>query len=438
MTNHRFTRSELLLGAGTATLAGLAGCVDRAASPFISGATAGVSPLRIGSPTVAVSDPTGAAIQAAIDRLGPSGGTIHLTANAPYVIGNALVIAKNNIKLVGRGPRVTKLVAKSGAILTVPGHSEEYLLLVQGATNTSISELLVDTVNQANSAGNPRRGIGAWDSTEVKVTGVTCINNLGPNGYNQGLSFNRCTQLTVDQCEVSQSRTGISVWKSTNFRLSTSEVKGCQAEGPNYPSPNSAISIVSSSSGVILSCFLTGNAVNRGIFVSDGASLQIATSKIYKTLAFPTRPENDGIVIESSSGPRITVDRCDIQQNSGSGISASGSSNVTITECTIMNNGTSPRFGSGVSVNGGTKDIHVTGNHISDRRGVSNPGIKAGDASSLDSGGQVTNNTVLGFGAGVALGANSTEFVVEKNDLRKNTTCVTNDGTGNRVTDNLC
>jgi parallel beta-helix repeat protein len=157
-----------------------------------------------------------------------------------------------------------------------------------------------------------------------------------------------------------------------------------------------------------------------------------------KTLAFPTRPENDGIVIESSSGPRITVDRCDIQQNSGSGISASGSSNVTITECTIMNNGTSPRGGSGVSVNGGTKDIHVTGNHISDRRGVSNPGIKAGDASSLDSGGQVTNNTVLGFGAGVALGANSTEFVVEKNDLRKNTTCVTNDGTGNRVTDNLC
>lgn len=110
---------------------------------------------------------------------------MYLTATQPYIISQTIVINKNNIKLIGRGPRAAKLVAKSGAVLTAPGHTEECLLLVQGATNVSIVELLINTINQANSSGNPRLGIGAWSSNSVTVNGVTCIENLGPNGFNQ-------------------------------------------------------------------------------------------------------------------------------------------------------------------------------------------------------------------------------------------------------------
>ena len=82
----------------------------------------GISLSLFASHAVHVSQPTGAAIQAAINAMGPSGGSIYLTATQPY-ISQTIVINKNNIKLIGRGPRATKLVAKSGAVLTAPGHN---------------------------------------------------------------------------------------------------------------------------------------------------------------------------------------------------------------------------------------------------------------------------------------------------------------------------
>jgi hypothetical protein len=116
MSNRSFSRRDVLIGAGAATLAGLTGC-DSTASSFLSGSAnsaAGVSALSRMLPNVVVSQPTGAAIQSAINSIGPGGGTINLTAKTPYIIEDALVIGKNNIKLIGQGPGSTILRAKEG------------------------------------------------------------------------------------------------------------------------------------------------------------------------------------------------------------------------------------------------------------------------------------------------------------------------------------
>ncbi|HEY6419273.1 MAG TPA: hypothetical protein VIX59_09740 [Candidatus Binataceae bacterium] len=94
--------------------------------------------------------------------------------------------------------------------------------------------------------------------------------------------------------------------------------------------------------------------------------------------------------------------------------------------------------GSGVSINGGTQNVQVMGNHVSDNRRPSYGGIVGGFSSSVDSGGQVSDNVVHGFAQGVALGSNSNGFEVEDNDLLLNTVCVLNFGTDNVIAGNSC
>lgn len=155
-------------------------------------------------------------------------------------------------------------------------------------------------------------------------------------------------------------------------------------------------------------------------------------------MAFPTQSANDGIAFDLSKGAnRIVVERCALVENSGAGVSATRSSNIHIKDSSFINNGTSTNGGAGISLNGDTQYMRVRFNHISDDHGVLY-GIKAGYSSSLDSTAHIFDNTVHGFGAGVALGSNSKGCEVENNNLRSNTACVTNDGMDNHVSNNLC
>ena len=165
---------------------------------------------------------TGAAIQAAINSLS-SGGTIYLTATKPYVINETLVIATNGINIVGLGRKLTTLLAEHEAVLTVSYHAEEQLLLVQDASNISISGLKVDTCNEANGSGL-RQGISVWNSSAVRIGDVSFVRNLGPNAYNRALAFNQSSNVTANNCVVSQSRDGILVWECTGFSLTKCNV----------------------------------------------------------------------------------------------------------------------------------------------------------------------------------------------------------------------
>ena len=421
------TRRELLAGLGIA-----AGEILLLRSSVLA------SLLNPSLPTVVVSEPTGAAIQAAINKLGTGGGNIYLSARIPYVINQTLVIANNNINLIGRGPRVTRLLAQSGAILTVPYHAEEYLLLVQGAANATILGLTVDTANEANSPGNLRVGIGAWSSTSVLVSQAAFVKNLGPNAFNRALAFSQCSTVTADRCEVSQSRDGIFVWETTNFQITRCGIHDCEVLLPDFTGVVSPIDMIDSTTGLVSSCYVYRNTTPMGISLGGCAGVVIESCSVYKTLPYPTQPGNDGIYISNCTQGHSTVQNCSLLENSGAGVSAQQSSNVLIQGCTIENSGTPAAGGSGVSINGGTQNVEVMGNLVSDNRSLPYGGIVAGFSSSVDSGGKVSGNVVHGLAQGVALGSNSNDFQVQDNDLTLNTVCVLNDGTDNVISGNSC
>jgi parallel beta-helix repeat protein len=391
---------------------------------------------KMAQPVIVVSHPTGAAIQAAIDSL-PDGGTIYLTAAKPYVIGATLVISTNGINLVGLGSKRTTLLAEHGAVLTVSYHAEEQLLLVQGANNVSISGLKVDTRNEDNTS-ELRQGISVWNSNAVQITDVSFVRNLGPNAFNRGLAFEQSSNVTASKCVVSQSRDGIFVWECNNFNLTECSVHDCEVLGSNFTGVVSGINLINDTSGNVSSCSISHNTVPGGMFVTNCENIVIENCTVSETLPYPGQPGNDGIFIELSPTGPITVQNCKLIKNSGAGVSAQGSSNVTIQGCVAQNSGTLGLGGSGISINGGTETVQITGNTVSDTRNPSYGGIVAGFSSDSDIDCTVSHNVVHGLAQGVALGPSSSNFTVEFNDLTQNATCVLDQGTDNTILDNSC
>ena len=391
---------------------------------------------KLAQPAVVVSDPTGAAIQAAIDSL-PAGGTIYLTATTPYIVNATLVIGTNGIQLIGLGPKRTTLLAQHGAVLTVSYHTEEQLLLVQDASSVSISGLTVDTQNEVNGSGL-REGISVWNSSAVQISNLACVKNLGPNAYNRALAFQQSSNVTASKCFITQSRDGILVWECVTFRLAECNIHDCEVLGSDFAGVVSGIDLINSSSGNVSSCSVFRNAVSGGMFVTNCENLIITQCTVAETMPFPGQPGNDGVFIQSSPIGPITVQNCKMIKNSGAGVSAQGSSNVTIQMCEALNSGTLGAGGSGISINGGTQNVIVTKNTVLDSRNPSYGGVVAGYSSCSDINSTISHNVVHGLAQGVALGPNTSNFNVESNDLRQNGTCVLNQGTNNTIVDNSC
>jgi hypothetical protein len=439
MVNRALSRRELLFGAGAASIVGLAaGCSSRTPTllPGNVSAASRLSPFRIASQTVDVSTPTGEAIQSAIDSLASTGGDVVLTASQPYIIDKTITIPYNNISLIGRGPVATMLKAKAGAVLTGGSQADEYLLLIEGATSIGVERLAVNLIDQTNNSGHSRNGIGVFGADGVSITGVAVIKNLGPSAKNTAILFDRSTNVSATNCSISASRTGISVESCKSFQLTSSVVQKCSALAPHYTGPTSGVAILSSSGGKVQQVQTQENKVSAGILVRNSADLLVEYCEIDTTLAFPSHA-NDGIVLEQSSGAAIVLSRCSVLRNSGNGITARNISNLSISQCSVAQNNAAGHGGAGINLKGGTTDVKIQSNAVT--QGHRNAaGIAAGNEASADVGGKVENNTVHGFGAGVALGVHSSHFVVEDNDLSKNATCYTNSGSGNTISGNQC
>jgi hypothetical protein len=439
MVNRALSRRELLIGAGAASIAGLAaGCSSGTPTllPGNAGAASRISPFRIASQTVDVSTPTGEAIQNAIDSLASTGGEVLLTASQPYIVDKTITIPYNNINLVGRGLVATVLKAKPGAVLTGGSLPDEYLLLIEGATAIGVERLAVDLIDQANSSGHSRNGIGVFGADGVSITGVSVIKNLGPSAKNTGILFDRSANVKATNCSVSASRTGLSVQSCKSFQITNLLVQKCSALAPHYTGPTSGLAILSSTGGKVMQVQTQENKVSAGILVRNSAGLQVEHCEVDTTLAFPTHA-NDGIVLEQSSGAAIVLSRCSVLRNSGNGITVRNISNLSISQCSVAQNNAAGHGGAGINLKGGTSNVKILNNSVT--RGHRNAaGITAGNAAAADVNGKIENNTVHGFGVGVALGDDSSHFVVEDNDLSKNATCYTNAGSGNAISGNQC
>ncbi len=406
---------------------------------FVGARMPAAARLALSHPTVVVSEPTGEAIQSAIDSL-TSGGTVMLVSHKPYLLSQSLIIQTDNIELVGRGAKYTRLRAKPGAVFINSFHTEEYLVLIQSVSGGSIQGLTVDAANENNGDGVLRVGIGVWNSSSVQISSVDFVRNLGPNAFNRALDFNESSNVSAESCNITQSRSGVLVYQCDGFQLDKCSVSNCQVFMPKtFTSVVSGLSLLSSSNGSITSCYVHHNTVPGGIFVTECTGALIDSTRVEHTLPYSGQPGNDGIFIQLCPDGPVTVQNCTLENNSGAGVSAQGSSNVVIQGCTIKNSGTRAAGGSGVSINGGTSNVQVTGNTVTDSRHVPYGGIVAGFSSdSSDSGGTIQQNVVHGFAQGVALGSNSSSYDVTNNDLRRNKECVLDQGTGNTVSGNTC
>lgn len=434
MVSRGISRRELLIGASAASIAGLAAGCSNGTSILAPGSLSSgsrLSPFRIASRTVDVSTPTGEAIQNAIDSLASTGGAVNLTATQPYIVDQTITIPYNNISLLGLGPGVTVLKAKPGAVLTGGSQPDEYLLLVEGATTIGVVNLTVNLINEANSSGHSRNGIGVFGAHGVSIKGLNVLKNLGPNTKNTAIVFSGSTNVKATDCNISTSRTGISIENCKSFQITGATVQNCSAEAPTYGGATSAVAILSSSGGKLQEVHAQENKVGAGILVRNSADVQVAYCKVNTTLGFPSHG-NDGIVVEQSSGATIVLSRCSVLRNSGNGISAKNTSNLAVRQCSIGQNTLD-----GVNLKGGTQNVQLLNNTIAPGHATA-AGITAGNSASPDSGGHFEDNAVHEFGVGVALGAGSSSFVVKNNDLSKNAKCYTDTGSHNTFSGDQC
>lgn len=434
MVSRGISRRELLIGAGAASIAGLAAGCSNGTSILAPGSLSSgsrLSPFRIASRTVDVSTPTGEAIQNAINSLASTGGEVNLSASQPYIVDQTITIPYNNIKLIGLGAGVTVLQAKPGAVLTGGSQPDEYLLLVEGATTVGVVNLAVNLIDEANSAGHSRNGIGAFGAHGVSVSGVNVVKNLGPNAKNTAIVFSGSTNVTAKDCSISASRTGISVKNCKSFQITNATVQKCSALAPTFGGSTSAVAILSSTGGKVQGVQTQENKVGAGILVRASADVQVAYCKVNTTLGFPSHG-NDGIVVEESSGAIILVSRCSVLRNSGNGISAKSTTNLAVRQCSIGQNSLD-----GINLKGGTQNVQLLNNTIAPGHATA-AGISAGNSTSPDSAGHFEDNAVHQFGVGVALGTGSSKFVVKNNDLSKNATCYTDTGSQNTFSGDQC
>jgi parallel beta-helix repeat protein len=456
MSFHRdFSRRELLFGAGAAAVAGLVAC-DRASFVSLPAAGSGFAmPGFNKSRTIVVSQPTGAAIQAAIDELAArGGGTVKLTATVPYVVKKTIFIgnprgsspAVSNITLQGKGPDVTSLVAADGAHFYSSDYGE-YLLFVDYASNVSIEGIEIDTINKGVRK-LPRIALCVLNSKHILVGDASFVNNQGPNGYNQGLAFLQSTYVTAENCVVDRGRVGISIWQCSKFTLNRCTVtngafvKGTKITGPYFPGSMVALGTQYSSSGTITRCELDNNAAYGGIEVENGQDVRVTFCKVRRTLEIPDALGNDGISVNyCSKDANVTVENCEALDNSGSGISTYDSTNVTIKDCKVVS-GIWPHVGAGIGFNGATKNVRAIGNRVYGSESPRNgSGIQAGTAVSgkPDINGSILNNHIQNYNNGIFLGPLSSGLVVEHNVLSSDTTCISQQPGGhNTVKNNSC
>ncbi|MBV8198020.1 MAG: right-handed parallel beta-helix repeat-containing protein [Candidatus Eremiobacteraeota bacterium] len=432
MTDRIYTRRDLLFGAGAATLAGLTAC-DRTGSSFLAGTPtslgSGTSPFsRLVAPNISVSNPTGHAIQKAIDSLAGTGGTVYLTAKSPYIVDKPIRIPYNNIKIIGMGASASALVAKPGAVLTFDGRSDEYVLVVHGATGVTLVGLLINTSNENNSNG-ARIGIGVLGATSVALNKVGFIKNLGPYGYNQGLGVYNSSHVNVLKCQVRQSRSGMYFQKTTNFSVRQCLIRNC-ANNSSDDGPNAAISLDRSSAGSIKTSFFRANE-NGGIVTSATSDVLVDSCKFQANLV--------GVAV--NTGSNFTVQNSQFAGNRGVAIDMQGATGMTIAQNVINDNADVQGYGA-IDIGGHSPSsgVQIVSNTIVRTTSNSSPGIAIGiiGPGGKNENGSILSNSVHGFGVGVDLGPRSDNFTVSDNDLRSNTTCYTNSGSGNTITNNLC
>ena len=215
----RFTLAYLMI-LGAAAAGGLA--LIRWHLHLKSGATgsAQVAPTAAASPSSAVSvkdfgakgdgvTDDAAAIQAAVDSLPASGGTVFVPAG-DYRVSTSVVLGRDNISLVGQGA--------SSVLRSLPSETLFPVILLPDSPvkNVTISNLVADGNH------NPISGqCGIWiqQGSYVTISGVI-VRNISGDGIQVANGSNPNDHVTIKNCQVAGiHRNGIHIGDATNTTI---------------------------------------------------------------------------------------------------------------------------------------------------------------------------------------------------------------------------
>jgi parallel beta-helix repeat protein len=267
-----------------------------------------------------------AAIQAAIDALPASGGTVIIPD------GNYMIDATRSVNLRSN----THLQMTAGATLTALANELErsYMLKVWRADNVQITggRIVGERVGHRGTTGEWGYGINIQASNNVSVVGTHVSDCWGDGIWIGGLgrraSVTVSTQVTLDHVvSTNNRRQGLSIGPVRGVTVSHSTFSNTRGT-----KPQAGIDIEPQGQGpasdiTFSDCTITGN---------QGSGLEIH---------------------ENVSG--VVLKRCKIQDNNGYGVLVGGASGLTIADNVIVGNGLV-----GVAMSAKASDARIDGNTL--------------------------------------------------------------------------
>jgi len=337
-----------------------------------------------------VTDDT-AAIQAAIDAVGGSGGTV-LVPDGTYMV-NAILNSGKGLLL--RSNMTLKL--SPGAVLkALPNASQSYTILY--LARVSQVNILGGTVEGERSAhtgtgGESGMGINIASSQHIVIEGVTAKECWG-DGFYIGGSLG-CQDVTL--CNVvadHNRRQGLSVVRADGVVVRNSTFKNTAGTTPEAGidiEPNAGETV---NNMQILGCTFTNNAgggIQDGVPIANTGSA-FATNIVIEGNLITGNGVNavnggarGGIEVSNASGHRVSNNV--IRDNKGWGIRLRDNANGT----TVAGNTVSGTTGDGIFVGSPCTGFSVTGNTVTGNTGH-------GIFLSMGVQGTISGNTVSGNG----------------------------------------
>lgn len=270
-------------------------------------------------------DDTGA-IQAAIDALPTSGGTVVIPAGNYMIDAARAIVLRSNMRLQ---------MDDAAQLTAIPNGLKRYhVLKVWRAKHVEISggRIVGERDGHAGSGGEWGYGLNISGSSDVRVTGLHVSDCWGDGiivgELGHGLGAEVSTNVVLDR-----------VFSTNNRRqgLTISLVHGLTVQNSTFSNSN-------------------GTAPQAGIDIEPQSPLTATDI----TITGCTISGNRGTGMEMHKHVAgVVIKQCTIVDNAGYGVLGVGPSDVTIADNTVTGNGLA-----GVVMGGKTRDVKVTGNTL--------------------------------------------------------------------------
>lgn len=317
----------------------------------VNGVTTFTSGINVGTAQVTVTTPTGAAIQAAINALPATGGTVTLLANTTYVVTAAILSSTPNVHI--SAPSWNTVIQRGPSLAGIMFDLEGAGCLIEGITfdgNGSVN----------TSGGQSEVKVGGANSriTNCQVINSASVINVSATGA--GCRVDHCT-ITGLGISLSTQR-GYGIWAINHVQvfIEHNKITGTGIDGIGVDGPGSVVD-----GNTVSGCHCYTGGPGGQVCVYAGPGVTVSNNYIGQGGSSTVGGQSGGMELY---GNYITCTGNTIVNQYGGGIAVEGTGyGFTITGNTIQNVGLDMTTNEdGIVVHAGITDFVVTGNRIGD------------------------------------------------------------------------